>query len=320
VTRLPRELRRVPLRAALLVDAPDAAVRDAIRAIGTWARAAAAAGLILEVARPTRPSDALGAGDLVRVGKGRGRTLYRVAAVEPGGADVIRLDGIGAARGRHIAITSAPTLAGSLITAEVHGGPALARVRTLRGLQGLLGIVTLVATGRGGTSRPASSDPATPVPANPDPHSVAWGTPGTDANRVVVAGVLVRDGTVLAARRTYPPELAGLWECPGGKVEPAESERDALVRELDEELGIAVRVGDRVGPEFDIGEGYVLHAYLVEWISGIPSPTVHDALRWVRADEVDDLAWLPSDAPLIPHLRAALDPDAAQGRSTLRAP
>src|SRR5699024_9120389 len=104
--------------------------------------------------------------------------------------------------------------------------------------------------------------------------------------RVVVAGVVVRDGAVLAARRTYPPQLAGFWECPGGKVEPGETETDALARELAEELGISVAVGERIGPDCDLGNGSVLHAYRAELVSGAPSPTVHDAIRWLRADDV----------------------------------
>jgi len=282
------------LRAALLVDAPDPAVRDAILAAGTWARAATATGMTFVVSRRSRPDGALEPGDLVRIARNGRRALYRVAAPEPGGADVVRLDGIGATGGRHVTVTSAPTRAGSLVTVEVNGGRSPGRVRTLRALQVLLGIVTLVATGRSAGARPALD--AVPI-----------GGPDGGAARVVVAGVLVRDAAVLAARRTYPPQLTGRWECPGGKVEPGESETDALVRELDEELNIVVRVGERIGPDLDIGDGHELHAYLVELISGDPSPTVHDAIRWVHADEVDDLAWLPSDAPLIPHLRAVLD-------------
>ena len=294
VPALPRS-RRVPLRAALLIDAPDRTVREAIRAVGTWARATTAAGLTVEIAGRPANGGVLQPGDVLRVGKPGRQALYRVATAPPGGAEVVRLDGIGAAGGRHLTITSAPTLAGTLVTAEVHGGPALGRVRTLRALQMLLGIITLVPTGSARNARPV----------DPEPAMGAAGVP--DGRRVVVAGVLVQDGTILAARRTHPPELAGLWECPGGKVEPDEAETDALVRELAEELGIEVRVGRRIGPECDIGHGYVLHAYLVELISGTPSPRVHDAIRWVGTDEVGDLQWLPSDSPLIPHLRALLD-------------
>ncbi|MET0865989.1 MAG: NUDIX domain-containing protein, partial [Nakamurella sp.] len=64
--------------------------------------------------------------------------------------------------------------------------------------------------------------------------------------QVVVAGAIIEDGRVLAARRTHPPELAGKWERPGGKVRPGESEAAALTRELAEELAVDVVVGDRI--------------------------------------------------------------------------
>ncbi|MCL2732926.1 MAG: NUDIX domain-containing protein, partial [Actinomycetia bacterium] len=62
-----------------------------------------------------------------------------------------------------------------------------------------------------------------------------------NAPRVVVGGAVLDRGRLLAARRTAPPELAGQWELPGGKVEPGERDEDALVRELREELGVTVR-------------------------------------------------------------------------------
>src|SRR5690606_41296970 len=60
---------------------------------------------------------------------------------------------------------------------------------------------------------------------------------------------IVRAGRLLAQQRGYPDHLAGQWELPGGRVEPGETEVDALVRECVEELGVQVRVGDRVGPD-----------------------------------------------------------------------
>ena len=68
--------------------------------------------------------------------------------------------------------------------------------------------------------------------------------------QIVVAGALICDSHVLVAQRVRPPELAGRWELPGGKVAPGETERDALARELAEELGLTVgdvAVGDRLG-------------------------------------------------------------------------
>jgi 8-oxo-dGTP diphosphatase len=119
----------------------------------------------------------------------------------------------------------------------------------------------------------------------------------------VVAGVVIRDRTVLAARRTYPVEVAGRWECPGGKVEPGETEQAALVRELAEELGITVAVRDRVGPDLPLDRGSRLRAYRADLVEGEPAAREHDAVRWVAAAELDNLDWLPSDLPLVPFLR-----------------
>lgn len=295
-----RSGRRVPLRSALLVDAPPQMVRAAIAARQTWVRAATASGLSLTVAGAPAADGALAPGDVVRIAARRRTLLFRVAAPVSDGSEVVRLAGLGGSAGRLITVTAADTLAGSLVTVQVNGGRWIGRgigrgigagrARVLRREQLLLGVILLAATGMAPVSATANT-----------------GHPGGDrAPAVVVAGVVIRDDTILAARRTYPPELAGFWECPGGKVEPGESETDALARELDEELGISVTVGDRVGPEYDIGHGYVLHAYRAELMSGEPSPSVHDAVRWVSAGEVRDLAWLPSDAPLIPVLRGLL--------------
>ena len=125
-------------------------------------------------------------------------------------------------------------------------------------------------------------------------------------NQIVVAGALISGGTLLVAQRARPPELAGLWELPGGKVAPGESDTAALVRELEEELGIAVTVGTRVGRDVALGAAMILRAYLVTRTGGSVQPRDHRALRWVTAEELDGLAWVPADRGWVPDLTAAL--------------
>ena len=124
--------------------------------------------------------------------------------------------------------------------------------------------------------------------------------------QVLVAGALVADGSLLVAQRQRPPELAGLWELPGGKVAPGETEADALTRELAEELGIAVVVGDRVGADVILGRGLVLRAFSVTQTGGTLHPHDHGALRWVGAGDLADLPWVPADRAWLPDLRDLL--------------
>ena len=125
---------------------------------------------------------------------------------------------------------------------------------------------------------------------------------------VVVAAAIVDDtGRLLAARRSSPPLVAGRWELPGGKVEPGETDVDALVRECDEELGVRIAVQVRVGTEWSIGPGRVLHVYLARLLSGTPEPLEdHDELRWLDAGSWFDVDWLPADLPVIEALRATM--------------
>jgi 8-oxo-dGTP diphosphatase len=124
--------------------------------------------------------------------------------------------------------------------------------------------------------------------------------------RVVVGAAIVLDGRVLAARRRAPPELAGGWEFPGGKLEPGESESDALVRECREELGVEIAVGELIGAA-PIDAGAVLHVYLAEHLLGHPEVRQdHDDVRWLGADELDSVEWLPADRPMLPAVAAAL--------------
>ena len=113
--------------------------------------------------------------------------------------------------------------------------------------------------------------------------------------QVVVAGALISEGRVLLAQRQRPPELAGLWELPGGKVAPGETEPAALVRELREELGVDVLVGDRLGGDVVIGADVILRAYLVRLTGGTPHPHDHRALRWADAADLAEVEWVPAD-------------------------
>ena len=124
----------------------------------------------------------------------------------------------------------------------------------------------------------------------------------------VVGAAVLRDGRVLASRRTEPPRLAGLWEFPGGKVEPGESDTQALVRELREELQVEALVGERLGGDLLIGETAVLRVYLCTLVSGEPALVDHDAHRWLTAEQLLDVPWIPVDLPLVAQLRAHLPP------------
>jgi 8-oxo-dGTP diphosphatase len=125
----------------------------------------------------------------------------------------------------------------------------------------------------------------------------------------VVAAVLVRDGRVLAARRAEGKREAGLWELPGGKVEPGESDADALVRELREELGVTVSVHGPAGEnEHAYAHGAVrLVALRCTLVAGEPQALDHAEVRWLAADALDTVVWAPADVPLLPGVRAALE-------------
>ena len=127
-----------------------------------------------------------------------------------------------------------------------------------------------------------------------------------DDGVLVVGAAIVRHGRVLATRRTRPAEAAGLWEFPGGKVEPDEEPVDALVREIREELGCGVIVTGRLAGEQPVKDRYLLRVLLARIDDGEPVPHEHDALRWLGPEELEAVAWLAPDLPFLTELRELL--------------
>ncbi|MDW3850116.1 (deoxy)nucleoside triphosphate pyrophosphohydrolase [Micromonospora sp. BRA006-A] len=127
--------------------------------------------------------------------------------------------------------------------------------------------------------------------------------------KVVVGAAIIEGGRVLACERSAPPEVAGRWEFPGGKVEPGEAETDALARECAEELGVRVAVGARVGRDVRMAHGRsVLRVYAARLLHGDePKALEHAELRWLSAGELDSVDWLPADVPIVAALRPLLD-------------
>ncbi|SDA09634.1 8-oxo-dGTP diphosphatase [Methylobacterium sp. UNC378MF] len=124
---------------------------------------------------------------------------------------------------------------------------------------------------------------------------------------LVVAVALVDvDGRVLVSERPVGKQLAGLWEFPGGKVEPGERPEQTLIRELAEELGIRVEepclapltFASHAYPDFHL----LMPLYVCRRWTGTPRPMEGQALKWVRPKALRDLAMPPADAPLIPFL------------------
>ncbi len=126
---------------------------------------------------------------------------------------------------------------------------------------------------------------------------------------MVVGAAIIEGGRVLACERSAPPEVAGRWEFPGGKVEPGEAETDALARECAEELGVRVAVGARVGRDVRMAHGRsVLRVYAARLLHGDePKALEHAELRWLSAGELDSVDWLPADVPIVAALRPLLD-------------
>ncbi|WP_235527100.1 (deoxy)nucleoside triphosphate pyrophosphohydrolase [Sphingopyxis sp. 113P3] len=127
---------------------------------------------------------------------------------------------------------------------------------------------------------------------------------------MVAVALVDKDGRLLVQQRPEGKSMAGLWEFPGGKIEPGETPEAALVRELREELAIDVEAACLAPACFAsdaLGESHLLLLLYVcrKW-QGAPEPIHASALRWVRPVELHALAMPPADKPLIGLLEALL--------------
>ena len=128
---------------------------------------------------------------------------------------------------------------------------------------------------------------------------------------VVGAAILAdHDGVlrVLAGERSSPAALAGRWEFPGGKVEPGETDQQAVVRECREELGVTISVGARLGGDLPIpgDTPHVLRVYEAVLTSGEPVAGEHARIAWLAAEDLASVPWLATNLPLLGPLRARL--------------
>lgn len=268
---------RVPLRCATSIDAPAEAARQALRQPQVWIRAATAAGGMFEVSTRTTT---LEPEQLVRF---RPRRVGRPFLLRVENDSELPI--LGPVEGSlrtwiRIVPSVVSTAGGCAVSVRLEWlGPTRILYPTLRPAlvrygELLLGIVTLVAR--------------EPVR--------------------VVAGAIVDGGRVLVARRAGTSgDEAGRWEFPGGKVQPGESDEDALERELLEELGWRTRVREQLGSTVSVRPGVELSCYRVERTGEEQAVLVdHDEVRWVGPDELGSLDLLDADRALLEPLRGVL--------------
>ena len=123
----------------------------------------------------------------------------------------------------------------------------------------------------------------------------------------VVAAIIVRDGKILATRRGYG-DFINMWEFPGGKIEPGETKEAALIREIQEELKVAISVDhylrtiDYDYPSFHL----TMHCFLCSILKGEITLVEHNAAKWLTTDNLNSVDWLPADIELIEVIRKYL--------------
>ena len=123
----------------------------------------------------------------------------------------------------------------------------------------------------------------------------------------VVAAIIIKDGQVFATQRGYG-EWKGWWEFPGGKMEPGESPQEALKREIREELEAEITVGQLLETvEWDYPAFHLtMHCYWCHITEGTPQLLEHKSARWLSAQELHDVEWLPADIEVVNAIQQVL--------------
>lgn len=273
------------LRSTVLIDAPPRTVAGLLRDSDVAAAALQRCGH-----RLTAPARLLAPGDEIRVGTRIGAGVRvpvrtRIEAVSPAGMTSTLV--AGPLRELTHAVTLTPTGAGTLVLDELRWASPLGWLGRVADVVLLRRLMLRILAARS----EVLIERAAELVAAP----------------AVVATALLRDGLLLIAQRTRPPALAGRWELPGGRVEPGETEPDAVVRECREELGTAVRVTGRLGTDLPIDAG-VLRVHTAELDAAAPEPQAleHAAVRWVGPDELAEVDWVDADRAVVTDLVALL--------------
>ncbi len=120
----------------------------------------------------------------------------------------------------------------------------------------------------------------------------------------VVAAIIVHDNKIFATQRGYG-DFKGGWEFPGGKIEPEETPQEALKREIMEELGIEIMVGELIDTvEYDYPTFHLsMQCFWSKVISGNPILREHEAAKWLTKEELYSVDWLPADVCLIEKIK-----------------
>ena len=119
----------------------------------------------------------------------------------------------------------------------------------------------------------------------------------------VVAAIIHKDGAYFATQRGYG-EFEGMWEFPGGKIEPGESSEDALKREIQEELGIDITIDKFLcTTEYDYPSFHLtMHCYICSIEAGEIVLREHKSARWLMPEELGSVEWLPADEDIVSRL------------------